>query len=342
MAVDFCYYFPEQHYLHQTRQHPERPERIETIHDVLVNKGWWDTYPRVESISIMPDVIHAIHDPNYLSILQQACKYSDWYDQDTFLVPESYDIALTTAGGTINVARKVWTREANSGFAICRPPGHHATRNRAMGFCLLNNVAIAAQDLITTFGAAKIAILDIDLHHGNGTQDIFWDRNDVFYISFHQSPLYPGSGGVNDIGEGSGKWATANLPFPPGTGDKGYLTSMNEFILPLLNNYKPEMLLLSLGLDAHWLDPLGYIQLTANGYLKFIQGIYDWANQNCLGRIALVLEGGYNLDAINACSTASICALINEPFTDSIGSPPYASSNHWKNILQEAKQLWQI
>jgi acetoin utilization deacetylase AcuC-like enzyme len=338
----FIYYFPFGHERHFTPQHPERPERIEVIKERMVARGWWSVYANLQSVEIDDHVLQKIHSPKYLQRLRNACERGEWFDQDTFLLPDSWEIALGTAGGAAAVARAVWAGNASTGFAICRPPGHHATHQQAMGFCLINNIAVVAEDLIQNFGAARIAIIDIDLHHWNGTQDIFWERGDVFYISTHQWPLYPGTGKVGDTGKGAGKMCTANLPFPPGTGDEGFLVSMDEFILPLLDEFKPEICLVSTGFDPHWKDPLGHLQLSAGGYGQCIQRIKTWADANCGGKIALFLEGGYNLEAMAACADASVSALLNLPYDDLIGQSPFGPTDRWHQVLAQAKDIWQI
>jgi acetoin utilization deacetylase AcuC-like enzyme len=240
------------------------------------------------------------------------------------------------------VAEAVWQRDARRGFALCRPPGHHATANHAMGFCLLNNIALAAEFLQQQFEAQKLAIVDLDLHHGNGTQDIFWARGDVLYISTHQSPLYPGTGALRETGSGSGKRANANFPMPPMTGDQGFRAVMNEAILPLLDRFEPQMLLVSYGFDPHWRDPLGNLLLSATGYASLVKSLADWADQYCEGRLMLVLEGGYDLEAAAACGAGVTAALLDVDWEDPLGSAPYAEGEGWRAMLTQAKALWQL
>lgn len=340
--TEIVYYYPEGHATHSMSQHPERPERVEEIRKALKEVGWWDGFPVLLPDDMQPRVLTAVHTKHYLDRLKNACEAGEWYDQDTYLVPQSFQLAVNSAGGAIAVARKVWHRTALTGFALCRPPGHHATPGQAMGFCLLNNVALAAEDLIQNSGARKLAILDFDLHHGNGTQDIFWERGDVFYFSTHQWPLYPGTGRMEEIGKGDGLGTTANLPFAPGTGDEGFAAALHEIILPLLDRFLPEMLLVSVGFDSHWLDPLGYLQLSAQAYAKIIHELKSWALQNCQGRIALFLEGGYNLQATSACAQACVSQLLGKDWRDAIGVSPYNENTRWKNLIENAKSLWDL
>jgi acetoin utilization deacetylase AcuC-like enzyme len=189
--------------------------------------------------------------------------------------------------------------------------------------------------------AQRIAIVDLDLHHGNGTQDIYWERDDVFYISTHQSPLYPGTGSLRETGAGAGEGWTANFPLPPGTGDEGFTAVMEKLILPLLNRFSPQMILVSFGFDPHWHDPLGHLQLSAEGYGGLIAALTNWAEQKCDGKIALFLEGGYDLEAGSACIQACVAALLNETWQDPIGPAPRPGKS-WQALVRDALALWEI
>jgi acetoin utilization deacetylase AcuC-like enzyme len=214
-------------------------------------------------------------------------------------------------------------------------------RGQGMGFCLLNNIAIAAEYLVKLCHVEKLAIVDLDLHHGNGTQDIFWTRDDVLYISTHQSPFYPGTGGVADIGSGQGEGWTANFPIPPGSGDVAFLTFMEELIIPLLDQKNPQIILVSYGFDPHWLDPLGQLLLTADGYGKLIGKLCKWADTHCGGRIGLFLEGGYDLRAAEACSLSVVSTMLGKEYVDPYPCP-YQESNTWRFNLNQAHSLWNL
>lgn len=209
-----------------------------------------------------------------------------------------------------------------------------------MGFCLINNAAVAAEHLQQKFGVQKLAIIDLDLHHGNGTQDIFWRRGDVLYISTHQSPHYPGTGQLREIGSGAGEGVTANFPMPQMTGDMGFQAIMDEGILPLLDRFAPEILLVSYGFDTHWRDPLGNLLLSASGYAALIASLTRWADEHCEGRIMLVLEGGYDLQAAAACGVGVTAALLGEVWEDSLGLAPYPEGDGWRSMLAQAKAIW--
>jgi acetoin utilization deacetylase AcuC-like enzyme len=339
---DLIYFYPAGHQAHAQDGHPERPERVEAIYQSLDRIGWWDNFLKIEPIRLLDEVLFNIHEPHYLDKLQEVSNRGQWFDMDTYTTFDSYDLAMKAAGGAIAVASQVWNRTAKRGFALTRPPGHHATFNRAMGFCLLNNIALAAQYLLQIEGASRLAIVDIDLHHGNGTEQIFYNRDDVFFTSTHQSPLYPGTGDFRDIGSGEGKGYNVNFPLPPFSGDQAYKTVMDDLIIPLLNRFKPEMILVSYGFDAHWKDPLGSLLLSAAGYQNLVELLRDWSDQNCDGRIALFLEGGYDLDAAKTCSQAVVAALLGEQWEDSLGPAPNLEDNKWNNMVYQAKQLWNL
>jgi acetoin utilization deacetylase AcuC-like enzyme len=338
---EIAYFYPSGHVAHREPNHPERPERVEAIHEALANAGWWNEYPHLEPAAIPDEVLHRVHDPEYLAHLKKVCRRGQHYDMDTYTTAESWQLALNAAGGGVAIARAVWQREAKRGFALTRPPGHHATRDRAMGFCLLNNIAIAAEYLIQQHGAKRLAIVDLDLHHGNGTQDIFYRRGDVFYFSTHQSPLYPGTGRISETGEAEGKGTTANFPLPPMSGGEAFICVMDELITPLLDRYNPEIVLVSYGFDPHRSDPLGNLLLTAGTYGELVARLTAWVDKNCEGRIALFLEGGYDLNAAKDCSLAVVGALLSKSWETDEEPAPREGLN-WQSMVKEAKRLWNL
>lgn len=343
---DIVYYYPQGHEQHYEPGHPERPERVEAIVSALEANGWWQPYSKLAPLKLPKDVLQTIHSSTYLDLLPRICARGEHYDADTYTTPASWQLALNAAGGAAAVAQAVWLGEACTGFALTRPPGHHATHASAMGFCLLNNIALAAEFLLQQKGASRLAIVDLDLHHGNGTQAAFYARNDVLYISTHQSPFYPGTGWVDEIGSGAGEGATANFPLPPFSGDLAFQTVMQELILPLLDRYRPEMILVSYGFDPHWHDPLGNLSLTAAGYGKLISDLEALAEKHCQGRIALILEGGYSLDAAKVCSLAVTASLLRLQIPELIGKAagpaPYPEGTAWQAMVRHAKDLWRV
>ncbi|HWQ83247.1 MAG TPA: histone deacetylase [Anaerolineales bacterium] len=337
---DLVYFDPIGHEAHYAAGHPERPERIEAIRQGLQSQGLWEPYPHLAPRQIPREILEKVHTPQYLRQLENACWGGEWLDMDTYTSPASWVLALNAAGGALAVAETVWQSQAWRGFALARPPGHHACSDRGMGFCLLNNVAIAAEGLIQAQGARRLAIVDLDLHHGNGTQEIFYERSDVFYISTHQTPLFPGSGAIEEMGFRAGQGFTANLPLPPGAGDSAFSAGMEHFILPLLEKYHPEALLVSIGFDVHWRDPLGSLQLSAEGQYRLIRSLTQFADLHCAGHIALFLEGGYDLQASSVCAQASVAGLLNLPFHDLLGPAPGEEGEHWQVWLERARKQW--
>lgn len=343
---DIAYFYPKGHQIHAEPGHPERPERVEVIRDALEKQKWWQPYPHLLPLDLDDEILHAIHSPAYLVNLDRVCRRGQHFDADTYTTPGSWELALDSAGGAATIAATVWQRLARRGFALIRPPGHHATPGRAMGFCLLNNIALAAEYLLQQEGAKRLAIVDLDLHHGNGTQEIFYWRKDVMYISVHQSPLYPGTGSLEETGAGDGVGTTANFPLLPFSGDRAYRTVMETLILPLLDRYAPEMIMVSYGFDPHWNDPLGNLRLSAEAYGELIGGLSSWADEYCQGRIALFLEGGYDLQAAKSCSLAVVAAMLGKPCpsnTDgAFGPSPDAESSSWESIIRRAQQIWEL
>lgn len=334
------YFYPEKHEAHVSPDHPERPERIEAIVEALRIAKIWDEEKLVGPAKIEADVLAAIHSDGHVRRIADASARGGAIDADTYVTPASWQLANNAAGGAIAVVDAVYHREADKGFALCRPPGHHATPDQAMGFCLLNNVALAAEHILQTTEAKRLAILDIDLHHGNGTQDIFYDRSDVFFCSIHQYPLYPMTGLVNEIGAGDGEGTNMNVPFPPYAGDLARETALSEVILPALEAFAPDMVLVSAGADAHWRDPLGHQLASANGYGGLLAKMRDFADLHCEGRLAVLLEGGYDLDGGAASCLAISQALLGETWEDSLGPSPLPEDAFWETRLQQVIDQW--
>lgn len=340
--ADVVYFYPRGHEKHFQAGHPERPERVERIKTGLKNSQLWDRFPKLEPVQVPEDVLESVHTPGYLDTLEESSSRSRNLDMDTYTTQESWPLALQAAGGGLAVARRVWEEGAEVGFALTRPPGHHATSSRGMGFCLLNNVALAAEDLIQQQGADRIAIVDVDLHHGNGTQDIFYDRGDVFYISTHQSPFYPGTGSVSETGSGQGEKRTLNIPLPAGTGDAAFKRIQEDIFHPVLARFQPQMLLISYGFDTHWRDPLGGLQLSAARIADLIEGLHRFADVHCQGRFAVFLEGGYDLKAGAECARGIVSRLIGEPWEDRLGPSPNPEGGDWKDVVQHLQQAWSL
>lgn len=337
---DLIFFYPDQHEKHASANHPERPERVEAIRTMLTEAGYWDEDNLIPPDQIKTTLLEAVHTPAHLAQVEAASAQRRQIDADTYITPDSWRLALQSAGGAVAVARAVWDREAKCGFALCRPPGHHATRDHAMGFCLLNNIALAAEMLLRERGAERVAIVDIDLHHGNGTQDIFYERGDVFFCSVHQYPLYPMSGMAQESGRGPGAMTNLNIPFPPYAGDQSRQTAWESVIEPALADFRPEMLLVSAGFDAHWRDPLGHQLMTADGYGWLAAAMANFADRYCQGRLAVLLEGGYDLEGGSASALAMVQALVGEEWEDRIGPSPMAEDPFWQSRLSAVSAQW--
>ncbi len=335
-------YYPERHEGHYLYAHPERPERVEVVKQGLVDWGLWENSPQLQPVQPQRGLLESVHSAEYLEILERACQRGQMLDPDTYTTIHSWELAINAAGGGIAIARQVWDRNSKTGFALTRPPGHHATINRGMGFCLINNVATAAEYLLQECSAQKLAIIDLDLHHGNGTQDIFWENPAVSYVSIHQAPFYPGTGALDETGSGEGEGTTLNLPIPWMAGDEAYMTLTKEIILPYLKTQGPEMLLISYGFDTHWRDPLGSMQTSALCINLVMKELSLWADEHCDGRIAVFLEGGYDLEAGRACGGAVGAALAGIDWQDPLGPSPNPEGSDWLETLEEARKLFNL
>ena len=294
--------------LHDTGAHPECAARIVAIEERLELDGWYG-FERRESPRVDRALLDRCHDPGYVAALEELCASGGGHiDVDTVASPGSWEAALRCAGGAVAAADALMRGEAAFAFAAGRPPGHHATHSRAMGFCLFNNVALAALHAQSVHGAERVLILDWDVHHGNGTNDLFHETDAVLYASIHESPLYPGSGPAGDRGSGAGEGYTLNLPVPAGSGDEVFLRLLAERVVPAARDYAPALILISAGYDAHARDPLANCTMTAGGYGRMTAAMRRLAAE--LGApLAFVLEGGYALDALADSVAATLAAL---------------------------------
>ena len=289
--------------------HPERPARAEAVRDALHAAGIASRGQLVAPRPASDDELVRVHAPDYLDDLtNQVPGRSGWLDADTYFSPGTWDAALAAAGSTAQLAVDVLHGRYAHGLAVVRPPGHHATRAHAMGFCLLNNVAVAAA-AARAEGASRVAILDWDVHHGNGTQDIFWDDPSVLYLSVHQFPFYPGSGAATEIGGPRALGATVNVGLPAGCGDAEYAAVFDHVFLPKLSAFRPDVLLISAGFDAFQHDPLAGMRVTLAGFAAMAERLRAAADRWSAGRVVAVLEGGYDLDGLGGGMSAVLSAL---------------------------------
>ncbi|MGH2522035.1 MAG: histone deacetylase family protein, partial [Anaerolineales bacterium] len=293
---------------HDFPDHPENAQRLRAIEAALDRSGLCERWVALSPQPAAREQVSAAHLRDYVETLEQVMGQAPGYVDmaPTYVVPESFEVALLAAGGAIRAVDAVLDGEANSAFALVRPPGHHATPDAAMGFCLFNNVAIAARHAQQR-GKGRVMIVDFDVHHGNGTQDIFYTDPSVLFLSTHQyglNPLtgtmmYPGTGAAEEIGEDAGAGANLNVPLPAGAGDAAFERIAAEIIRPAAERFRPDLLLVSAGFDAHWADPLANLQLSHTGYGQIMQALVAIANAHCNGKVVLTLEGGYHPDALS-------------------------------------------
>jgi acetoin utilization deacetylase AcuC-like enzyme len=280
------------------RSHPERPERLAVMIEMaegLRRDHLQLLAPREASL----EEIALCHRREYIEAVERTSRLDRFdFDPDTHTSRDTYRTALLAAGGVLTAVEAVCEGAAENAFAMVRPPGHHALPGRAMGFCFFNNVAIAAEWLIRHQGMRRVMVIDWDLHHGNGTQDIFYDHSEVLYTSTHQFPHYPGTGSMQEVGAGEGLGYTVNAPMPAGYGDAEYWRIFDELILPIGRAFKPQFILVSAGFDCHWRDPMGEMQVTENGFAQMMRRIKRLAAECCEGKLVAALEGGYNLEAL--------------------------------------------
>ncbi len=280
------------------RSHPERPERIEAMIEMT------ETMHRDGLIHHLPreattEEISLCHDPAYIAMVARTRAFDRFdFDPDTHASRDSYRTAMLAAGGVLTAVEAVLDGAADNAFAMVRPPGHHALPDRAMGFCFFNNVAIAAAWLVKHRGLKRVMIVDWDVHHGNGTQEMFYESPEVLYVSTHQYPHYPGSGSLHEIGAGAGEGYTINVPMPADFGDDEYLRVFDDFILPVGRRFQPEFVLVSAGFDCHWRDPLAQMRVTEDGFEAMARRTKKLAAECCEGKMVAALEGGYDLEAL--------------------------------------------
>jgi len=297
MAVALVY---SPHYLeHNDPSHPENAGRLQAIVEVLQADGAWEEALLVEPQPISPERLGRLHPSVYVERVRQASEQGGgWMDLDTYITPASYRVALLAAGGAVEAVRAVLEGRAEAALALVRPPGHHARPAQGMGFCLFNNVALAALYALEEGGLERVLIVDWDVHHGNGTQEAFYHDGRVMYGSTHQFPYYPGTGTVQEVGAGRGAGCMVNVPLPSGVGDAGYRRVFREIFLPAARRFRPQLVLVSAGYDPHWADPLAGMSLSVRGFAHLAATVREIAGECCPGRLVLVLEGGYHPEAL--------------------------------------------
>lgn len=282
-------------------QHPEHAGRIQAVWEVFREAKLTEKLLCLTPQAATDEQLLRVHTAKHVQTLTWIGQQEKlvMYDSDTYALPASNEIARLSAGGVITAIETVLKGEARNGLAAVRPPGHHATPSRAMGFCLLSNVAIGARHAQALFDIQRVMIVDFDVHHGNGTQDVFYEDESVLFISTHQYPYYPMTGALQEIGKGAGRGTTLNVPLSAGHGDKNYLRIFKEIIWQAARRFQPQFILVSAGFDAHFVDPLASMTLSLTGYAAITRELKAMAEELCEGKIVFVMEGGYDLKALS-------------------------------------------
>ncbi len=320
---------------HDTGGHPENARRLEAVMSDLDWKGIRQQLRAIPARPATLDELTTVHWAEYVSRVEAYCRQGGgWWDADTLMSTGSYKAALYAAGGSIAAVEAVVNRDVSCAYALVRPPGHHATNNNAMGFCLFNNIAIATNYALKKYKMERILIIDFDVHHGNGTQEAFTHNPYVLYVSVHQYPLFPGTGFLSKMEQGNGTGTAINIPLPAGCGDDEYKLVFDEIVIPAARRFKPEIILVSAGYDAHWADEMSTMRLTLDGYYNLARIIQQLADELCGGKTVFCLEGGYNLQVLSCAVNATFNIWLGENyFDDPFGLPPETSKPQGVNEL---------
>lgn len=319
-------------------RHPENAKRLKVMMEALKSSHIIDN-DRMKLFEPDParvEDVELVHHPDYIKLVQRVSSSGGGLLDlgDTEVSPESYEVALYAVGGGLKAVDLILAKKTENAFALVRPPGHHAGPYTASGFCIFNNIAVAAEYLLRRFNYERVLILDIDAHHGNGTQEVFYGTNKVLFISLHQDPRgFPGTGFVDEIGEKHGLGYKVNFPFPYRTSDEPYEKAFMEIITPIVQQYQPQFMLVSAGFDGHFSDTVASLALTVKGYMKTFQRIMDYSHL-CQGKLAVMLEGGYNLNVIGRLVVGAVSEMAGVPF-----EPPAESLQVDKKVARQAEKV---
>jgi acetoin utilization deacetylase AcuC-like enzyme len=320
-----AYLLDDRFLLHDDFDHPENAERLHAVRGSLEASAILPQLTQLEPRYATMEEILSVHHRRMVEHSQRMAMFGGGrLNPDTYLVQESWDAATLAAGAVSRAVEAVVGGEVDNAFALVRPPGHHATPSTAMGFCLINNIAVAAQVARKQLGVGRVAIIDWDTHHGNGTQDIFYDDPDVLFVSSHTYPFYPGTGHWREIGSAHGHGTTLNIPMPAYTGDAEFERVYDELVLRAVRRFAPDLILVSAGYDCHWRDPLAPMLMTVTGFGRLAQMIFELADEVCHGRLVCALEGGYDLPSLGESVLATLRVLQRQPrmISDTLGKPP--------------------
>lgn len=319
--------------------HPEKPGRlwsmVEHFRQVgMAGTAWAEPEPAT------PAWLERVHDPSYVRHMSALAGKDARLDADTALSPGSIHAAMLAAGAAVEAVEAVVAGEAANAFALVRPPGHHAERDQAMGFCLFNNIAVAAAHAVEQLGLERVLIVDWDVHHGNGTQHTFYDRKDILFFSTHRFPFYPGTGDFWEAGAGDGLGYTVNVPLPPGLGDADHASVFREVLFPVADAYRPQLVLVSAGFDSHLADPLGGMRMSEDGFAFLCGMAKALANKHADGRLVLVLEGGYNFDALSASASACLSVMTGGSSPEPQGVPSPVCERAISEAQRVQERFW--
>ncbi len=328
---------------HTLAGHAEFAGRLTAVQELLKQRGLPQQMLELTPSPATDTQLRAVHTTDYLDLLAWTeTQKGMQLGPDTYVLPASFGVAKLSSGAAICGVDAVLDRKADNALVYARPPGHHATPQMGMGFCLLSNVAIAARHAQMAHGLKRILIVDYDVHHGNGTQDVFYDDPSVMFISTHQFPWYPGTGKLNDIGTGKGEGATLNVPLPAGAGDQGFTDVYMQIVWPAARRFQPELILVSAGFDAHWADPLGQLNLSLKGIDYLTRELLAMASALCDGKIVFVLEGGYNLTSLShGALNVAYAALGDSQLVDPLG-PTKGKETDISELVSQVKRLHRL
>ena len=326
--------------------HPESPARLRVIMKELNRSGLLKTgkCSLVEPEPASVEEVELVHESDYIQLVKDVCASGGGLLDlgDTVVSPESFDVALSAVGGAVKAVDLVMAGKFRNAFAPVRPPGHHAGPYYAMGFCIFNNAAVATAHLLRDFNLDRVLILDVDAHHGNGTQEIFYDNDKVLYLSLHQDPTdFPGTGFADEVGEGKGLGYTVNVPFPFRIDDQTYLKAFNRIVVPIIRQYKPQFIVVSIGLDGHYMDPVANLSLSALSYVEAFRKVLELASKFCTGKLVAILEGGYSLRFLGRMAVAVIARMAGVPYTIRDKQPASGPKirKQAEKIIEEVKSI---
>jgi len=330
---------------HDTGQHVENARRVAETIEVLEESGVKQQLVMIHPRPASVEELSLVHSVEYVSQIESAARAGGgWLDADTVISPASYNVALYAAGGVMAATEAVMMGEVDSAFALVRPPGHHATQRRAMGFCLFNNIAVAAKQTMKDHHLDRVLIADFDVHHGNGTQEAFYNDPNVLYFSTHQYPFYPGTGRIEEVGAGEGEGATINVPLPAWCGDEEYLQVFHQILVPIAHRFQPRIVLVSAGYDPHWADQISLMQVSIAGFAQMVRILKELASELCQGRLVFTLEGGYHTLALAHSIKATLEVLLGKPEVDDpLGKPTYTRrASKVEEIIQQVKRAHRL